>query len=143
MELDTAVRHKLPVIVVISLNGGWTADPERQEGRQRDLGYTRFDKMAEALGCHGEYVEKPDDIRPALERAKKANAEGKVGARQRRDRRRRPRPDRHLRPLPHVAVGGARESRRCPRGCCVAGTRGHASLCPPYGPTRPIRNTYQ
>ena len=25
--------------------------------------------MAEALGCHGEYVEKPDDIRPALERA--------------------------------------------------------------------------
>ena len=29
MELDTAVRHKLPVLVVISLNGGWTADPER------------------------------------------------------------------------------------------------------------------
>jgi thiamine pyrophosphate-dependent acetolactate synthase large subunit-like protein len=31
MELDTAVRHKLPVLVVISLNGGWTADPKREK----------------------------------------------------------------------------------------------------------------
>jgi transketolase N-terminal domain/subunit len=29
MELDTAVRHKLPLLCIISLNGGWTADPER------------------------------------------------------------------------------------------------------------------
>src|SRR5262249_61238590 len=27
-ERDTAVRHKLPLLCVISLNGGWTADPE-------------------------------------------------------------------------------------------------------------------
>ena len=46
MELDTAVRHKLPILVVISLNGGWTADPERNKPG-RDLGYTRYDKMAE------------------------------------------------------------------------------------------------
>jgi acetolactate synthase-1/2/3 large subunit len=26
MEMDTAVRHNLPVVTVISLNGGWTAD---------------------------------------------------------------------------------------------------------------------
>lgn len=77
MELDTAVRHKLPVLVVISLNGGWTADPEKVKPG-RDLGYTRFDKMAEALGCHGEYVETPDAIRPALERAAAAVAEGKT-----------------------------------------------------------------
>jgi thiamine pyrophosphate-dependent acetolactate synthase large subunit-like protein len=38
MELDTAVRHKLPVLVVISLNGGWTADPKREKPG-RDLGY--------------------------------------------------------------------------------------------------------
>jgi len=31
MELDTAVRHKLPLLCVISLNGGWTADPERNK----------------------------------------------------------------------------------------------------------------
>ncbi len=68
MELDTAVRHHLPVITVVSLNGGWTADPDRNKPG-RDLGYTRFDRMAEALGCYGEFVETPDGIRPALERA--------------------------------------------------------------------------
>ena len=57
MELDTAVRWKLPVVTVVSLNGGWTADPDREQAPGRDLGYTRYDKMAEALGCHGEYVE--------------------------------------------------------------------------------------
>lgn len=75
MEFDTAVRHGLPVLVVISLNGGWTADPDRDKPG-RDLGYTRFDKIAEALGGHGEYVEDPDQIRPALERAKAAIAKG-------------------------------------------------------------------
>jgi len=75
LELDTAFRHKIPVLVVISLNGGWTADP-KGEKPGRDLGYTRFDKMAQALGCHGEYVERPEDIRPALERAAKAVKSG-------------------------------------------------------------------
>lgn len=76
LELDTAFRHKIPVLVVVSLNGGWTADPKREKPG-RDLGYTRFDEMAKALGCHGEYVEKPADIRPALERAAKAVKEGR------------------------------------------------------------------
>jgi acetolactate synthase-1/2/3 large subunit len=75
MELDTAVRHGLPVITVISLNGGWTADPKREKPG-RELGYTRFDEMAKALGCHGEYVERPEDIRPALDRAAQAVAKG-------------------------------------------------------------------
>jgi acetolactate synthase-1/2/3 large subunit len=68
MEIDTAVRHRIPVIVVISNNGGWTADPEGTKPG-RNLGYTRFDRMAEALGAHGEFVDKPHEIRPALERA--------------------------------------------------------------------------
>jgi thiamine pyrophosphate-dependent acetolactate synthase large subunit-like protein len=68
MEVDTAVRHKLPVVTVISNNGGWTADPMGAKvGRY--LGYSRYDRMAEALGCHGEFVEHPREIRPALERA--------------------------------------------------------------------------
>ena len=33
------------------------------------LAPTRYDKMIEALGGHGEWVEKPADLRPALERA--------------------------------------------------------------------------
>jgi len=77
MELDTAIRHKLPVLIVISLNGGWTADPD-QNKPGRNLGYTRFDRMAEALGCHGEFVETPEDIRPALERAAAAVANGQT-----------------------------------------------------------------
>ena len=77
MELDTSIRHKLPVLVVISLNGGWTADPE-QTKPGRYLGYTRFDKMAESRGCHGEYVERPEDNRPALERAAAKVAAGQT-----------------------------------------------------------------
>jgi acetolactate synthase-1/2/3 large subunit len=68
MELDTAARYKINVVCVVSLNGGWAADPQRIKPG-RELGYTRFDRMAEALGCHGEYVEEPNGIRPALERA--------------------------------------------------------------------------
>ena len=78
MELDTAVRHKLPLLCVVSLNGGWTADPEHDKPG-RDLGYTRYDKMAEALGCYAEYVEEPEAIRPALQRAWKKVEEGMVG----------------------------------------------------------------
>ena len=72
MEIDTAVRHRVPVICVISNNGGWTADapwemPLPKPGRH--LGRTRYDLMARDLGAHGEFVEKPHEIRPALERA--------------------------------------------------------------------------
>jgi acetolactate synthase-1/2/3 large subunit len=72
MEIDTAVRHRIPVVVVISNNGGWTADtswtlPLPKPGR--NLGHTRYDRVAVELGAHGEFVEKPHDIRPALDRA--------------------------------------------------------------------------
>jgi acetolactate synthase-1/2/3 large subunit len=72
MEIDSAVRHHIPVVVVISNNGGWTADaPWTRPGPKpgRTLGFTRYDRVAMELGAHGEFVDKPDDIRPALERA--------------------------------------------------------------------------
>jgi thiamine pyrophosphate-dependent acetolactate synthase large subunit-like protein len=77
MELDTAVRHKLPILCIVSCNGGWTADPDRDKPG-RNLGYTRYDKMAEGLGCYGEYVENPEEIRPALERAQRKVDDGMV-----------------------------------------------------------------
>ena len=77
MELDTAVRHELPVLVVISLNGGRTTLPKREKPG-RELGCTRDDKMAEALGCYGDYVDKAEHIRPALERAQREVDKGKV-----------------------------------------------------------------
>lgn len=67
MELDTAVRHGIDVLTVVSNNGGWTAADRPKAGR--DLGYTRFDLVAQALGCHGEHVESPEGITPALDRA--------------------------------------------------------------------------
>ncbi len=77
MEIDTAVRHKIPVLIVVSLNGGWTGDPNREKPG-RELGYTRYDKMCESLGGYGEYVTKAEDIRPALERAQAKVDEGIV-----------------------------------------------------------------
>jgi acetolactate synthase-1/2/3 large subunit len=67
MEIDTMVRHNIPAIIVISNNGGWAGAGVMTAGR--DLGYSRYDKMAEVFGAYGEYVDKPQDIRPALERA--------------------------------------------------------------------------
>ena len=74
MEMDTAVRHHIPILVVVSNNGGWAGMGEMAG---RTLGFTRYDKLAEVLGCHGEHVERPDGIRPALERAQAAVRAGK------------------------------------------------------------------
>lgn len=68
-DFDTAVRHNLPIVIVVSNNEGWTARVEGIRKPGRELGFTRFDKIAESLGGHGELVEDPKDIRPALERA--------------------------------------------------------------------------
>ena len=68
MEYTTAIRNKLPFVGIVSNNGGFTARSVA-DGVGRDLGYLRYDKMVEAFGGHGEYVEKPEDIAPALKRA--------------------------------------------------------------------------
>jgi thiamine pyrophosphate-dependent acetolactate synthase large subunit-like protein len=68
-DFDTAVRHNLPIVIVVSNNEGWTARVEGIRKPGRELGFTRFDEVAKALGGYGEAVEKPKDIRPALERA--------------------------------------------------------------------------
>ena len=69
MEIDTAVRNNLPVIIVVANNGNLTAASPDLEDPRRWLGFARYDRMMEALGGHGEWVEEPGDIRPALERA--------------------------------------------------------------------------
>ncbi|MDD5223788.1 MAG: thiamine pyrophosphate-binding protein [bacterium] len=79
MEFDTAVRHKIPVLCVIGNDQAWGMIKHGQElmfGFDRacacELGPVRYDQMVAALGGHGEFVEKPEDIRPALERALKS-----------------------------------------------------------------------
>jgi acetolactate synthase-1/2/3 large subunit len=67
-EIDTMVRHKLPVVMVVSNNGGWTGMPNTVAGRS--LGFhQRYEQIAEALGGYGQFVEKPQEIKPAIERA--------------------------------------------------------------------------
>jgi acetolactate synthase-1/2/3 large subunit len=67
LEMDTALRHQVPLVCVVSNNGGWTARDRYKAGRE--LGFTRYDRMMAALGCHAEHVEDPNEVRPALERA--------------------------------------------------------------------------
>jgi acetolactate synthase-1/2/3 large subunit len=75
MEFDTMVRHQIPIVSVISNDGAWgmILREQKAKGTNRiigtELGFVRYDKVVEALGGYGEAVEKPEDIRPAIERA--------------------------------------------------------------------------
>jgi acetolactate synthase-1/2/3 large subunit len=76
MELETAVRFRLPMTVVVGNDGGWgqIRNPQLSFfGEERavatSLPTTRFDLMAEALGGRGVLVREPKEIGPALERA--------------------------------------------------------------------------
>jgi acetolactate synthase-1/2/3 large subunit len=75
MEFDTMVRHGIPVVCVVGNNGIWALEKHPMMSMlgvsiAADLGpRTRYDKVVEALGGYGELVERPDQIRPALERA--------------------------------------------------------------------------
>ncbi len=68
-DFDTAVRFNLPIVIVVSNNEGWTARVEGIRKPGRELGWTKFDEIAIAMGGHGESVDNPKDIKPALERA--------------------------------------------------------------------------
>ena len=78
MEFDTMVRHRIPVVCVVGNNGIWALEKHPMLSMlgtsiAADLGHrTRYDKVVESLGGHGEMVERPDEIRPALERAFKS-----------------------------------------------------------------------
>ena len=76
MELETAVRFRLPMTVIVGNDGGWgqIRNPQLSFfGAERAVGtslpYTRYDRMVEALGGKGIHVTHPGQIRPALERA--------------------------------------------------------------------------
>jgi acetolactate synthase-1/2/3 large subunit len=78
MEFDTMVRHRIPVVCVVGNNGIWALEKHPMltmlgTSVAADLGHgTRYDKVVEALGGYGELVERPEQIRPALERAFKS-----------------------------------------------------------------------
>jgi acetolactate synthase I/II/III large subunit len=74
MEFDTAVRHQLPIVAILGNDSAWGIDRQIQLGLYgrpvaTDLLRSRYDMVVQGLGGHGEYVERPEDLRPALERA--------------------------------------------------------------------------
>ncbi|MBN1614573.1 MAG: hypothetical protein JW950_08930 [Deltaproteobacteria bacterium] len=75
MEFDTMIRHNIPVVCVICNDEAWgmMMHPQQAMGEDRvigtRLGFRRYDRMVEGLGGYGEAVERPEDIRPALQRA--------------------------------------------------------------------------
>ena len=74
MEIDTMVRHNLPVKMFVGNNSIWGIDWQIQKGLYgrpvwTDLLPTRYDVMAQGLGAYGEHVTKAEDLEGAMKRA--------------------------------------------------------------------------
>jgi len=74
MEMETAVRHKIPIVAIIGNDQFWsnTGKPFKKmygEVVGCDLAPARYDEIVKGMGGHGEYVEEPDQIAPAIQRA--------------------------------------------------------------------------
>jgi acetolactate synthase-1/2/3 large subunit len=76
-DFDTFVRFNMPVVSVVGNDRQWgqiLVGQAKMYGDERVVATrlgdnARYDKVVEALGGHGEFVTKPDDIYPAIERA--------------------------------------------------------------------------
>jgi acetolactate synthase I/II/III large subunit len=75
-EFDTAIRFDLPIVSIVGNDAGWgqirspqmkMLDIERPTATS--LALTHYEKVVEALGGYGEFIENPEDIQAALERA--------------------------------------------------------------------------
>lgn len=84
-ELETAARLNLPLVCVVAVDYSWGLEVGVYKGLfgqgSLETGThwsteTRFDRIAGGFGCHGEYVEREEDIAPAI---KRAYASGKPG----------------------------------------------------------------
>ena len=84
MEFETLGKYRIPAIMIVYNNnawGVWTSGAGRGAVRAQHMYLfqenLRYEKIAEALGCNGEYVTSPEQMTPALERAYKlASDEG-------------------------------------------------------------------
>ncbi len=76
MEFEACIRQKINIVGIIGNDAAWTQilrgqvqlyGPDRTPACR--LAPTRYDLMIEAMGGHGEWVERPDDLKPAIKRA--------------------------------------------------------------------------
>lgn len=77
MEMQTAARENLKIVTVVHAEGSWTMEEINERmmfGKTFgcDMGTVRWDKVAEGLGCYAEYIEEPENLEPALKRAREA-----------------------------------------------------------------------
>jgi len=77
LEVETALRYDLPIVFVVDNNDGimggiLESRMFKQPHGERVAMYrpqARYDRVIEAFGGHGEHVTRPEELRPALERA--------------------------------------------------------------------------
>ena len=74
MEFDTAVRHRLNVVAILGNDSAWGIDRQIQIGLYgrsvaTELLQTRYEQVVRGLGGFGEFVERAEDLQPALQRA--------------------------------------------------------------------------
>lgn len=79
MELETAARENLPLVVVVAVDDAWGMEKTAYVAsghaasdwarRGIDLAPVAYDDLARSLGCHGERVERIEELEPALARA--------------------------------------------------------------------------
>jgi acetolactate synthase-1/2/3 large subunit len=85
MEIETAVRYNLPIVFLVTNNNGWLSalkafvygknfnvlknEKNQKWGTTDFIPDQRYDKMFEAIGCHGEWVTDPADLKSAIERS--------------------------------------------------------------------------
>lgn len=76
MEFETLGKYRIPAVMIVYNNnawGVWTSGAGRGAVRAQHMYLfqenLRYEKIAEALGCNGEYVTRPDQLTPALERS--------------------------------------------------------------------------
>ncbi len=74
MEIDTAVRHDAPILIVVANNGAWQIEVHDQSDNHGKVVGTQLQvadhaAMARGFGMHAERVERAEDLAPAIERA--------------------------------------------------------------------------
>ena len=74
MEIDTAVRHQAPVMIVVANNGSWAIEVRDQQATHGKVVGTRLQfsdhaAMARAFGLHAERIERAEDLPAAIQRA--------------------------------------------------------------------------
>jgi thiamine pyrophosphate-dependent acetolactate synthase large subunit-like protein len=76
MEMETAARYDIPIVIVVHNDSAWGMTRDMQAeffgkggGQGNQLGVVRYEQMIQALGGYGEFVERAEDIGPAIRRA--------------------------------------------------------------------------